>query len=190
MKCFLDMDGVLADFVKGAERLHNLPSIYANPAMLGIWNFVEHLPMEEEEFWSKCTPDFWENLEPTAECFKLVETAERLFGAKNVAILSSPGEMYDCMAPKARWIRRHLPNYKRRFLLGYAKDVCAHERAVLVDDSGDNIDLFTHPDPAVQPCPGVGILMPRLWNKRHDQANQSLAVVARELEIARLNLGI
>ena len=53
MFCFLDMDGVIADFVGGICHAHNRPYPYDEPAALGVWDIEKLWSMSAAEF---CSP--------------------------------------------------------------------------------------------------------------------------------------
>lgn len=62
MRIYLDMDGVLCDFVGAACKLHG-----RDPATVTHWNFFKDWGMTAEEFWRpihEAGEDFWANLEP------------------------------------------------------------------------------------------------------------------------------
>jgi hypothetical protein len=72
------------------------------------------------------------------------------------------------------WIEKHLPAYRRRFLIGPRKEFCAHGGSVLIDDSDKNVASF-------RDAGGLAILYPRPWNSRHAESEIGLGVVAAEL---------
>jgi hypothetical protein len=157
-RCFVDLDGVLVDFNRGAVRRHGRD--YPDPWPRGVWAVREVLGLDGASFWAAMDEQFWADLDPLPNCFGLLELLEGLFGPENVCILSSPSRDASALAGKYRWIRRHLPDYERRYLIGPAKHFCSGPGKVLVDDLEENVRLFTE-------AGGRGVLMPRPWNSGH-----------------------
>ena len=89
----------------------------------------------------------------------LLETLADKFGEDNICLLTSPILTPGCIDGKMTWIRKHLPQYSRRFLIGPAKQFCAAPRHCLVDDSITNIKAFKEAD-------GHTFLFPAPWNSR------------------------
>lgn len=172
MKCFLDMDGVIADFVGAACKLHNLANPY--PQHNGIWDFVEAMNLHPKTFWGPMGREFWANIEPTVEKDMIISMLEHKFGAQNICLLTSPCATDGCIDGKMDWIRKHMPDYKRRVLFGAAKEFVAHHNAVLVDDAEHNVGPFNE-------LGGKGILLARPWNKRHPLASQVLIQLEQDL---------
>ena len=148
----LDMDGVLADFVGGAAQLYG-----KDANLVDCWDFYHKWEMTAEEFWPALGRDFWAGLPLTHECRGIVKLAEGLVGAENVCLLSSPCMTEGCMEGKMDWIKRNLPDYRRRFLFGPAKQFATARHRVLVDDSDDNVRSFVKHG-------GCAVMVPRPWN--------------------------
>ena len=86
---FLDLDGVLADFVTAAAHLHGRPDILS-AWPLGTWDMHTALGMSSGAFWGaidKAGCDFWAGLEPFPWTFELFD---RLRNIAPVTIASSP----------------------------------------------------------------------------------------------------
>lgn len=169
MICFLDLDDVLVDFVKEAHLYWDIPYpddfISNYPYELGNWNvFPEQcIDISANKFWNGFTEEFWTNLGWTCGGKQLLETAEKIFGQKNICILTTPTVSPLSVSGKLMWIQKNMPKYSRQFLIGPPKYMCAHKNAVLVDDVDHNIDNFkTHS--------GNGLLVPRPWNSLHNEA--------------------
>jgi len=173
LKCFLDLDGVLVDFVAGACRLHGIENPYLKEEMRGVWNFCTALSMTEEEFWRPLDRQFWSSLDKTHDSDRILSLVESKF--ERVCLLTSPSSSFDCPSGKSEWIHNNLPKYwrSRRYLLGSAKEFCASKDAVLVDDSDHNINKFRAEG-------GHGILVPRAWNSLH-HIDGDLAYIEEEL---------
>lgn len=159
-RCLLDLDGVLADFISAAFVVHGVDPV----AGLAAWPKGEYsvetvLGITAKEFWTKIqdAAGFWENLKPTPDCFEIIAAAEKRFGQENVCVLTSPPSDPSAAAGKMRWIAEYMPAYRRRFLIGPAKEFCASPSSVLVDDSEKNTDKFVA-------AGGRVVLVPQPWN--------------------------
>ncbi len=149
---YLDMDGVLVDFVGGAIKEHCLQINQNNLS----WDFYVEAGLSPENFWSPLGRSFWANLDWTPEGEKILAYVEQAFDA--VVILSSPCATHGCAEGKIDWIKRHIPRYRRQFLLGPAKHFCASPNHYLIDDHDQNIEKFIE-------WGGKGFLVPRAWNR-------------------------
>lgn len=178
--CFLDLDGVLVDFVSGALALHGKT---LDPAEVR-WDFMAQIGfagVDAPRFWEPLGRAFWAGLGWTHEGRALLSEIERLFG-ENVAILTSPCETDGCIDGKRDWIKRHLPAYRRRLIVGSPKELLAAPGKILVDDHDGNEQAFAAKD-------GATILVPRPWNWRRDETDAlgrfDVARVVHELMHAR-----
>lgn len=175
-KILLDIDGVLANFVKGACDFLGVNDPYreGRDDVLGKWDLLEHIgmtPAEKNQFWQDINrEDFWANLELLPEAIHIVKLCEEYVGTHNVCLLSSPGHMEYAMPGKLKWINRHFPQFGKRFLFGSEKQFCANPHHILVDDYEKNVSAFRNHR-------GDAFLVPRPWNhlyKNEDQLIQSL----------------
>lgn len=154
MLCFIDLDGVLVDFVQGAFDYHDInipwPEIQ--------WDFLKQAGIEPDAFWTPLDQPFWASLKPTSELFVIIPAAERKFGVENVFLCSSPCETAGCITGKAMWVEKHLPSYSRRLILTNRKEVFSGPGRVLIDDRDENVEGW-------EKAGGIGVLVPRPWNK-------------------------
>lgn len=151
--CYLDMDGVLVDFVNGALREHG----HTIPAGMVKWDFNKQLNIPDPEFWGPFGRSFWANLEWMREGQELLSELEALFTPEHIVILSTPCGTPGCAEGKLDWIKKHLPKYKRQYLFGPAKHLCASPSHILIDDYDHNVDKF-------RTYGGKACLVPRSWN--------------------------
>lgn len=173
MKCLLDLDGVLVDFVGGICRAHGQPNIYADGKNRGLYGMEEIMGLSATKFWEPANEEFWASLDWMPDGREILAAAEEAFGANNVCLLTSPSLNVGATAGKVRWIYEHVPDYKRRFLIGAAKEFCAHDDAVLIDDYEVNIKKFAEHG-------GDVILVGRPWNSRSH--------IERPLELLKLEI--
>lgn len=181
-RCLVDCDGVLVRFVEGACDLHRRPNPYDDPANWGRYGVEELLGISRNDFFGPLGEDFWAGLRPTAECFEIVGAAEEVFGPENVCVMTSPVRTAGCAEGKIRWLRRHLPQFSRRFLIGPEKQFAASPRAWLIDDSDENVDKFRR-------WGGNAYLVPRPWNSAHGQAAPTGRIIWRRLFSSLLQPG-
>lgn len=179
--CLLDLDGVLADMNNAAAALHGKPTV-EELGLVGdaAWGFYRHWGMSKSEFYAPMGYDFWRGLDKTAEADEIVGAALERFGADNVAALTSPIRTPGCVEGKLDWVAHHYPalhvfvSRKRRTGGEPPKWMMAHPDALLVDDSGKNVDAFNL-------AGGNGFLFPRLWNTRHNDADRGLDMLLDEM---------
>jgi hypothetical protein len=155
--CFLDLDGVLVDFVGGALAAHGRTLPIADVR----WDFCTQIGfrgVDDPAFWAPLGYDFWANLGWHADGRAIVGTVDRLFEGQ-VALLTSPCDTLGCAEGKREWVRRHLPEFSQRLLIGTSKHLVAGPGKVLVDDHDANVAAFR--------CGGGrAVLVPRPWNTR------------------------
>ena len=168
----LDLDEVLCDFVGPALRLHGL-----DPAnVLATWPAGEYsmhtvLAMGELDFWNPILStgyDFFLGLplKPWAE--ELLDFCGKIARVTIVSRCTHGA----CAAGKMDWLERH---GLKRYLIGPAKDTCAHSGSVLIDDWDQNCEDFAQ-------AGGRGILFPRIWNPLHGLKDDPMAYVRRQLK--------
>ena len=170
---FLDMDGVLVDFVNPALELHEqLDAFDRWPP--GEWDIPKVLGISKSQFWSKIDAvghAYWSQMPPYQWTHQLVQLVTRI---APFSILSSPSLHPECPTGKVLWLREHLdPNF-RDYLFGHQKHLCARPDVVLIDDSDTNVEKFRGHG-------GQAILFPQHWNSNH-QVEDRLEYVTSELK--------
>lgn len=168
--CFIDLDGVLVDFVEGAFERHNITIEYPDIR----WNFVKQAGIPESDFWSALSTGFWAGLKPTREFHGIIGAAECKFGQENIFLCSSPCETPGCIVGKALWVDTYLPMYSRRLILTSRKEVFSGPDRVLIDDADHNIDSWVKSG-------GIGILVPRPWNATKNVSRNVTAEVVQKI---------
>jgi len=164
-KIYLDMDGVLIDFVGGALKVHNLTdrNIFIKDYFGG---------MGREKFWSainKAGVDFWANLEKTPEADELVKVLEFDYGRENILIVTAPTEsvVEACVAGKKISMKKHFPHLANQMVFIDNKSLIAHGNAILIDDNETQTDAFVREG-------GNAVLVPRPWNSAHTSEDENL----------------
>lgn len=157
---FVDMDGVLVDFLRGALSAHNRLDALDNYPR-GQWLVERHLGMTAEEFWGPLQGfEFWDNLPAYHTFWTFVDVINETFGG-NWAIASTPCDDPFSAAGKLSWLSRYLPKCNgrsfRRFFLCEHKYRLAKPGTVLIDDNETNCRDFVA-------AGGRSVLIPRPWN--------------------------
>lgn len=155
MRCFLDVDGVLANFNKRAFEALGLPYSYDHPA-LREWHWYEYFDLNFDELDSVCTADFWAGIQWMPDGRDILALVESKFD--DIYLLTSPMPNPGSGTGKILWIERHLPKYKKRLIITQVdKSIFAGPDTILIDDRDRNIEKFIL-------AGGNGILVPRTWN--------------------------
>ena len=170
MKCFLDMDGVLADFTLGFCQLHNMANPYENPSFHGVWDFVTKLPPlpGSESYFKDCGEEFFANLPPTRYFKDLLLLVFDYFD--DVEILTAPLKVPGVEKGKQRWLKKHLPQLADKCHFNTRKHTYANRNTLLLDDADHNIEAFKKHG-------GFGVLFPSLGNSLHSIHRQALEYV-------------
>lgn len=174
--CYLDMDGVIADFVTGCFIQHNRPEL--KPDHVFTWDFHKTMlrcddEQKIKEFWDSKGFDFWANLPLEPWAYGIISTVQALFGDRVLIVTSVPSSpaSYD---GKREWIRKHFPIYKDRVCACTPKWMLAHPNALLIDDRDENVEEFVKHG-------GRGILFPRSWNKSRDIVEHKVHFLRRKI---------
>lgn len=173
---YLDVDGVCADLIRPGLRAIDL-----DPDMtLASWR-AEHsgefypqalLGMPAEEFFlrlDRLGARFWSELEPYPW---FPDFYHRLGEFGHVMFLTATTGFPDCLAGKYQWLIRHFGERFVDCIFTQHKERLAHERAVLIDDSDENIRRF-------RARGGIGLLFPRFWNSAGDCEAPDEAVITQ-----------
>jgi 5'(3')-deoxyribonucleotidase len=151
---FLDVDGVLADFLSAAVKLHRLPISHD---AIKVWNFHHAFGMTDGDLFGPMDESFWSSLGKYPEADEVIRQVETAFGRERIALCTVPCKTWGCSTGKMRWIEKHFPNYAGRTLLVEGKDFLSGPGKVLIDDAEHQISCWRNRD-------GFGILVPRPWN--------------------------
>ena len=155
LQCYIDMDGLIADFIGGACRVHGLPL----DRETAKWDFYKEAGMPDEDFWKPLmNRDFWADLEPLADGLEMLDHLRRRIPPDNLCILSS-GAVEGSVDGKRDWLKKHCPDLVKGATFSTEKWRHAGLGKILVDDHDGNIEPFVAKG-------GIGVLAPRSWNKR------------------------
>lgn len=157
---FLDMDGVIVDFLAGAMKVLNhryrkkyRPSEYAK--LHGRFGINDLYGISLKEFWEsiESNPFFWLELNPTPYGLKLYYW---LSGIAPVTIVTCPSDDPSCAEQKLVWLNSHLGIKPNDVVLCCKKHLLAGN-GILIDDYHKYADEFTA-------AGGEAILVPSEWN--------------------------
>ena len=145
---FLDMDGVLCDFVGGASKAHGRSS----GGLRGEWNLEKAWNLSCDDFWRPLLGyDFWINLRPFEWC-------DALLALFPLAIIATrPADSAGSYAAKYDWCKRYLG--RKLIMVNTTKVHLSREGTVLIDDYDKNVEEFNEGE-------GRAVLFPQDWNSR------------------------
>jgi hypothetical protein len=164
-KIYIDIDGVLADFVTALHNRLNIPFDYVNyPYKHGeydIFKLIEDKYGIKYEDIIKLIKDknFWANIPPYSNARKIVNDAINAVGLENVYILTRPMEELDGedIVGKKEFIEKNFPELKDKIIFSKNKELFANKNSILIDDWDKNINSFIENG-------GQGNLVARPWN--------------------------
>lgn len=151
---FLDMDGVLADFVTASLAATGVPLEHDE---VDSWDYFTPF-MSEMEFWRKidAVDGFWDQIKPYPWASSLVEMCELV---APVYFCSSPSPHHVSASAKIKWLRDYglMAKDDSNYVLTSHKHLLAGPRRVLIDDGEHQLEAFSK-------AGGIGIRFPQPWN--------------------------
>lgn len=173
-RIFIDMDGVLFDFVGAVCELFGTTEDEIRKKWEpNNWDVCEPIGFTEEDMWRAIDAkgvSFWADMKPYPWATDLWDHCYALVHGK-VAVLSKPSRAPSAMSGKLEALQRwhHEGERFRDFLIGPSKNLCARLGTVLIDDSNKNVCGFRN-------FGGEAILFPRYWNDAHELEAKPMAV--------------
>lgn len=155
---FFDLDGVLADFVRGAFRLHGR-EVPVRSVRWDFWTQLGFQPGNDPAFWGPMDRGYWRELPAYGDGFILLAAVERMVPRDRIALATSAQGSDGCIDGKRDWVKHNLPEYLPRLFTGAAKELFAAPGKLLIDDSDMNVTKF-------RAAGGETVLVPRPWNCR------------------------
>lgn len=177
MKIYLDFDGVVVDFVKGAYLAHNRKhseEIVNNEVKHFDW-WIDQWNISNKQFWSKIDnlgSKFWSNLEPYQWFDELINLCE------NFSIATSPSHHSSATSGKIDSIQKLLGNKFRAYHITPEKWDLGAPGRILIDDLEDNCIKFEENG-------GFSILMPQPWNKNNHLLDDRMEYVKEQLTLLK-----
>jgi 5'(3')-deoxyribonucleotidase len=174
---YLDMDGVIADFIEGFINVHRrddlLEKFYADEWPT-TWNFDNEFGPEQ---------DWWKTVDEVGEVFWQYLNAYKWMGRLIMEIemtgipwyiCTTPRLSKTCLAGKLGWLEHHVG----KFDLMMIKDKyrLAHKDALLIDDADTNCNKF-------HKAGGQTITFPQSWNSNRDLVKDRMPYTLHCLEV-------
>lgn len=175
---FVDLDGVLVDFIGAVDVLFGV----SRPPMNTRAELSTRYGVMPEEFWGRIDaagPRFWEHMEPYPWVNAMMASLLRRFPDR-CTILTSPTWHGSSAHGKIAWMNRVLaPLAGKRVFRDYVitpqKHLLAKDGAWLIDDHQSMVDGFVG-------CGGQATLFPQPWNTTGYRKNMQSEVVRRIIE--------
>jgi len=173
---FLDLDGVLLDFITPALALHGVEDLYSREEAKGVFQIETILGISAKEFWSRIDSkeDFWHSLRPTREADRIVHLMEETFGVDNIAILTAPSLSPECVPGKRYCVKKYFPQFSSRIIFTGAKEFLSGPGRFLVDDRDSNVENWRENG-------GGACLINRQWNKGWQEEGDLLGHLENQL---------
>lgn len=166
-KCYIDMDGVLADIISSICEGLKIDNPYDDPKNYG-YDDLTKIPgldvTKKEIFATMETYEFWTDMKVLPNAKTIVNTALERYGSENVTILTSATSKSVSLAGKFDWIKKKFPKIKN-FIISVNKGFCSASNHILLDDRIHVVDNFIAHG-------GKSILVPALHNSRHEDYNR------------------
>jgi len=173
LKIFLDIDGVLTDFVGSSIRQLGLKADPINCK----WDFF--VPeMTADVFWANITligPRFWSDMPEYEWIEDLISLVVRY--DPEFTLLTSPARCPFSWSGKRLWIQKRFGARFDRQIMTNDKHFCAAPGRVLIDDNEINCKKFAK-------WGGQAILFPQSWNPLGNDVDR-IEHVADRLEQAK-----
>ena len=155
-RIYLDIDGVVADFVGATSRLLGF-----DPSVVDSWDYYPTIGHTEQSFWDAIRDagvDFWKSIQPYDWMPELIG---KLSDFGEVTLLTAPPPRHDLRGPmiagRIEWIHAVFGEDFDDYFVGRPKERLAAPDAVLIDDSDSNFSKFASRG-------GRAILFPQPWN--------------------------
>ena len=182
MRIFIDMDGVLVDFVRGAvstfgKEYDDLMTGWVP----GVYNIEEIIGISKTQFFKKIDAsgeDFWANLPPYPYAREFYEHCAAM---APTYILTAPTLHPTSFAGKICWLHNWFGTGFRDYVFTPKKEMCARDTHILIDDHVPNVEKFKEHG-------GHAILWPTWFNYRYAEAHKAVDVAKEELEALRRGL--
>jgi len=183
---FLDVDDVLANFMKGLHKALNISYDYSNyPYEKGNWDILGYQIKSDDgslitfdQCNDCCNTSFWQHLEWMHDGRDILRAIMNTldFHLETVYLLTTPMPNLESASGKMIWVNDNLPIYLKRTIITQApKHLLARPDTLLIDDKNENVDGFRE-------AGGKALLIPRPWNRAHLQADRTVEVVKEFLE--------
>lgn len=181
---YLDVDDVVADFMKGLHKALNISYDYSNyPYEKGNWDILGYQIKSDDgslitfdQCNDYCTTSFWQDLEWMHDGHDILRAICGRFNADKIYLLTSPMPNLESASGKMMWVYENLPIYLKRTIITQApKHLLARSDTLLIDDKDKNVDDFRE-------AGGKAHLICRPWNRGHFNADKTVQILQEFLE--------
>lgn len=153
-KLYLDMDGVLTNFVLATAEIFGFQE-----SQLSDWNIYEHIGVTEEHFWAEIdshSPRFWAEMPEYPWALSLYSALNEVPDSE-LYICTAPSRDPNCIKGKLMWIQKRLGDRFNNYVITPHKGLLADEESILIDDRIKNCVDF-------HKAGGTAIVFPQKWN--------------------------
>jgi len=171
MKCYLDLDGTIADFVPHLCKALSQADPYRNQQWHGVYDLPKALGLTREECFAPCkSADFWMKIPSTLDALSILSAVFEVYARADVIVLTRPTDDIEAVTGKMAWIHGLL-GVDQKFIITnqdkgeFAKYV--EPGSLLIDDCDEYVEAW-------RKSGNPALLVPRLWNKDHKMANTSI----------------
>lgn len=179
---FLDMDGVLVNFVKGV--CNALGKSYSHscsgwPIDYTFWNEWPDVTFGMVN--AACNTKFWSQLEWMEDGHDILRAVVNRFDPEQIYLVTQPMPNVESATGKWLWVKRNLPEYYSQMITtpaGVPKALLAKPDTLLIDDKDENIEDF-------RAAGGHAILIARPWNKLYMIAGQTVDSFKHSIDVLR-----
>jgi len=175
IRIYCDLDGPLADFVRGLHSYYvhgiNYEKWLDSQWKKGKWDPHGALGTTNDVMWAKIYRNpfsFYTDLSRTQDSPSLWEELNKIaITSVLTAFPYSKAVKGGVVEGKIAWCEKHLEKPFKAFGVCFDKSVYAHKNGILVDDSEKNIARWIE-------AGGQGILYPCYWNRLHEMRDRAL----------------
>lgn len=175
-RIYLDMDGVLVDFIGGALKIHGWTrESYLRAMTLGEWDLVKPMGMTEDEFWGpihNAGERFWVDLRPLPWINEIIDLAKSL---GDLWIMTSPTGHPTSYSGKIQWLQNWFGREFNRIILTSEKHFLAQENTLLIDDREETVQNFAK-------AGGDAVVFPTLHNSLYCYADDPMKYLSNLFE--------
>lgn len=162
---FLDMDGVLADFMDPLLKVHNrydLLAKYKAKQFPMTWDIEGELGTDAE-LWAPVDAAgaaFWSDIPAYPWMKRLISTIQDT----DIPwyICTHARHTSSSYSGKVEWLHKHLGADFENIIMTKHKHLLAHENALLIDDNEHNVNSF-------KAHGGNACLFPQIWNENRNE---------------------
>lgn len=162
MRIFLDIDGVLRDFMRGACIAHGADLDYVLASWRqGVWDDVTRIlgGGQEHAFWRPINmygPRFWRRLEETPWLYRMISLVESIDPQWHLVTMQSHRS---AVKGTVAWIQDRWDHH-RYYICGVTKRHISGPGRLLIDDKDSNVDEWRDEG-------GMAVLYPQPWNRNY-----------------------